>query len=217
MLLQFSFQWLRSLFVPPIIIFLVLMLGSILGSFGIAYFTFTSHIRGDLLWFENQYVELEFPRNWYGDSGEYLNSTFGNTFSAIFVAPNVFLYIGLTIYDEKAAQTYIQMYNFSDAYSVVKFQVNKTYSIVLQTNSNVTLVPIKNGTIPVSGYNADYSICLFENGYTENNVQKNVKFMMISYFDKQHMVQISFWGDEDEFDRSYSLFETFLYQMKVKT
>jgi len=193
------------------------MLGSILGSFGTAYYTFTSHIRGDLLWFENQYVELEFPRNWYGSSEEYLNSTYGNTFSAVFVAPNVFLYIGLTIYDEKATQTYTQMYNISDAHSMVQFQIDKTYSIIFPSNSNVTLVPLENGTISVSGYNADYSICLFENGYTENDVQKNVTYMVIFYVDKQQIVQIAFWGDEDEFERSYSIFETFLYQMKVKT
>lgn len=214
--MQFNLQWLRSLFVPPVIIFLVLILSSILGSFGIACFTFTSHLKGDLLWFENQYVELEFPRNWYGDSSEYLNSTYGNTFSAIFAAPNFFLYIGLTVYDEKATQTYIHMYNLSDAHSVILLQINRTYSSVIQTNSNATLVHLENGTIPVSGCIADYSICLFENGYTENDVQKNVTYMIVSFIDKQQIIHIAYWGDENEFERNYSMFETFISQMKVK-
>jgi hypothetical protein len=220
--LQISFGWLRSLFVLPVIIFLALLLGSIIGSFGIAYSSLTSHLAtGGLLYFEDQYVELEFPRNWLGSYYEYSNSTYGNGFTAIFVAPNVFVLIGLTIYDKTATQSYIKTYNLKDAHSVVIFQLNETYTSILQTSdSNATIASIENSTISICNHTvtADYSTCLFEKAYVNNNgTQSNITYMNICYFDNQRLIQIAYWGDQNAFSNSYPIFTTFLNDLKVKT
>lgn len=214
--MEFSLQWLRSIFSPPVIILIVLILGSVAGSYGILYYTFMSHQRGDQLWFENQYVEAEFPQNWLGASIEYENSTSGNIFRAIFLNPYVFLYMGFTIYDEKATQTFVQTYNLTDAHSTISFLVNETYNEILQTSSNATLNFIKNDTRSISNHEADYSIYKFINGYTEDNVSKNISYLMISYFDNNRLVQIACWGNDEEFDNSQQMFETFISLIKVK-
>jgi hypothetical protein len=215
--MEFSLHWLRSIFIPPVVIFLVLVVGSISAGFGVANYTLTSHSKDDQLWFENQYVEAEFPRNWFGTPMEYINSTSGNVFSAIFIAPDVFLYMGFTIYDEKATQTFIQTYNLTDARSIINLLANETYYQILETNSNATLSFIENGTRSISSYEADYSIYRFVNGYTEDNVSKNISYLMISYFDNNRLVQMAYWGNEDEFSNSRQMFETFISQIKVKT
>jgi hypothetical protein len=215
--MQFSLHWLRSIFSPPVIILLVLILGSVSGSYGISYYTFMSHQRGDLLWFENQYVEAEFPQNWLGAAMDYENSTSGNVYRAIFFDPYVFLYMGFTIYDEKATQTFIQTYNLTDARSMIALLVNETYYEILETSSNATLSFIENGTRSISSYEADYSIYKFMDGYTEDNVSKNISYLMICYYDNNQLVQIACWGNDEEFDNSQQIFETFISLIKVKT
>jgi len=215
--LQFSLQRLRSVFVPPVIIFLVLVPSSVLASFGIVGFTFVSHQRGDFLWFDNQYVELGFPKNWFGAPLEYVNSTSGNMFSAIFIAPNTFLAIGLTIYDRSATQTFLATYNFADTRAILDFEANRTYQDILESRSNATLEMVETGTRTLDDHEAEYSIYLIRNSYIENNVTKNITFLTIFYFTNEQLVQIAYWGNEEAFDLSRQTFETVLTQMSVKT
>ena len=205
------------MFVPPIIIFLLIVPISVLACFGIVYFTFTSHQRGDFLWFENQYMELEFPVNWFGAPLEYVNSTSGNTYSAVFIASDVFLAIGITIYDRSATQTYIDKYNFIDTHAILVFESNRTYHNILESSSNATLEMVESGTRSVAGYEADYSIYLIRNSYVENNVTKNISFLTIFYFADGQLVQIAYWGNEEAFGQSRQTFETVLTKMSVKT
>jgi hypothetical protein len=219
-LLRFSFQWLRSVFVPPVIILLVLLLGSVLAGFGISYYTVTSHLRGDLLCFENQYVEFGFPKNWYGGSAELINSTSGNMYTALFIAPNVYLDIGLRIYDKDATRTFIKNFNLTDSHSVITYYANNSYHYFLQTSSNATLILNCSSTIQVSSHEADYSIYLIKNGYIDptDNVTKSISIMIISYFDNQRLVQIIYWGNQNDFENSLQTFETtILPQLRVKT
>jgi hypothetical protein len=220
MLLRLSLQWLRSLFVPPVLIILVLIFGSVLAGFGTVYFTLTSHLRGDLICFEDQYVQFGFPKNWYGGSSELVNSTSGNTYAALFIAPNAYLDLGLTVYDRNATKTFIKDFNLTDSRSVIVFLANNTYHYFLKTSSNATLILNCSSTIQVSGSTADYSIYLIRNAYldTTDNVTKNISFMIISYFDNhQRLVQIIFWGNQDDFENSLQMFETtVLPQLRVK-
>ncbi len=215
--MQFSLQRLRSVLVPPVIIFLLLVPSSVLASFGIILFTYASHERGDFLWFENQYVELAFPKNWFGAPLEYVNSTSGNMFSAVFIAPNTFLAIGLTIYDRSATQTFLATYNFPDTRAILDFEANRTYQDILESSSNATLEMIETGTRTLDNYEADYSIYLIRNSYVENNVTKNITFLTIFYFANERLVQIAYWGNEEAFELSRQTFETVLTQMSVKT
>jgi hypothetical protein len=216
--LQFSLQRLRSVFVLPVIIFLVLVPSSVLASFGIIFFTFTSHQRGDFLWFDNRYVELGFPKNWYGAPLENINSTSGNTYSTVFIAQDVFLAIGITIYDRSATQTYIDKYNLANnTRAILVFESNRTYHNILESSSNATLEMVESGTRSVSGYEADYSIFLIRNSYVENNVTKNISFLTIFYFADGQLVQIAYWGSEEAFVQSRQTFDAVLNQLSVKT
>jgi hypothetical protein len=203
--------------VPPVIIFLVLLLGSLLGSISTLFYIFGSHQRGDSLWFENQYVELEFPKNWVAAPLENINSTAGNTFSAVFFEADAFLAMGITVYDKMATQTFFNKYNFTDTRSILFSEANKTYTDILQSSKNATLEIMENGTRLISNSEADYAIYLIRNGYIENNVSKNISYMSIFYINNQQLIQLAYWGNEDEFGRQNQIFETFLSQLRVKT
>jgi hypothetical protein len=193
------------------------MLGSLLASYSIIYYTFASHQRDDSLWFENQYVELEFPENWIAAPLEYINSTSGNSFSAVFFAADTFLAMGITVYDRTATQTFLNKYNFTNTRSILMSEANKTYTDILQSSANATLEILENGTRLISNHEANYAIYLIRNGYVENNVTKNISYMSIFYIDNQQLIQLAYWGNEDEFGRQNQIFETFLAQLRVKT
>ena len=205
------------MFIPPVIIFLLLVPSSVLASFGIVYYTYTSHQRGDFLWFENQYVTVGFPKNWYGAPLEYVNASSGNTFSAIFFAPNTFLAIGLTVYDQAATQSFLRIYNFTDTRTILEYEANRTYHDIQASSTNATLEKVANGTRTISSYEAEYSIYLIRNSYIQNNVTKNITFLTIFYFANDRLVQIAYWGDEEAFAANREMFETVLTQMSVKT
>jgi len=204
-------------FIPPVILILILIFGSLLASMGILYYVQTSHIRGDLLWFENQYVEFGFPKNWYGTPFEYSIQSSGKTFSAVFTDPEKVIYIGLSVFDETATQTFLSNSNLTDARSVINYEANMTYNEILESSSNATLVFLENGTKTVSSHVSDYSIYKIMNGYTENNVTKNISYMMVSYFNNQRLVQIAYWGSEEDFNSTLQVFEVFLNNLEVKT
>ena len=215
--MQLNLKKLQSVFIPPVIIFLLLVPSSVLASFGIAFFTFTSHERGEFLWFENQYVTIGFPKNWYGAPLEYINSSSGNMFSAVYIAPNTFLAIGLTIYDQAATQNFLELYNFSDTREILEFEANTTYQDILASSSGATLEMVESGTRTLASYEADYSIYLIRNSYVENNVTKNITFLTIFYFANERLVQIAYWGNEEAFALNRETFESVLTQMSVKT
>ena len=217
MLVQFSLERLRKVFILPVIIFLLLIPSSVLASFGIIFFTFTSHERGDFLWFENQYVTIGFPKNWYGAPLEYVNSSSGNMFSAVFIAPDTFLAIGLTIYDQAATQNFLEIYNFTDTRAILEYEANITYQDILASSSGATLEMIETGTRTLTSYEADYSIYLIRNSYVENNVTKNITFLTIFYFTNERLVQVAYWGNEEAFALNRETFEAVFSQMSVKT
>lgn len=216
-MVQFNLQKLRSIFILPVIIFLLLIPTTVLASFGIIFYTFSSHENGDFLWFENQYVSMGFPKNWYGAPLEYYNSTIGNMFSAIFFAPDSFLAIGLTIYDKAATQNFLNVYNFTDTRAILEYEANSTYQGIIESSSNATLEMVETGNRTLGDYEAEYSVYLIRNGYYENNVSKNLSFLTIFFFADERLVQIAYWGNEESFALDRQTFETVLSQMSVKT
>jgi len=217
MLLRFNLRLLRSVFILPVILMLILVFGSVLTSVGILYYVQAPHLRGGLLLFENQYVELEFPKNWYGVPYETSVPSSGKNFSVLLTDPAKIIYIGLMIYDETSTQTFLNNLHLTDARSVINFMANVSYYGIMESSSNATLVFIENSTKTVSGHTADCSIFKILNGYTENNVAKNISYMMLSYFDNQRLVQIAYWGGEEDFESSFQVMETFITNLMVKT
>jgi hypothetical protein len=89
---------------PPLLIFIILLLATTFSSLAIIQFTFSSHLSGENLHLENQYLEMNFPTNWYALSGEYTNETIGNVYNALFASPNHYAFIALRVYNGKATQ-----------------------------------------------------------------------------------------------------------------
>ncbi|MEM5872052.1 MAG: hypothetical protein QW051_04220 [Candidatus Aenigmatarchaeota archaeon] len=207
----------RSIFIPPVALILILIFGSILVSIGILYYTHVTHLEGDLLRFENQFVEMKLPRNWYGTPMEYNFQSSGKTFSAIIFDPSKIIYIGISVFDETSTETFLNNCRLTDARSVINYEVNMTYYEIRKNRENATLIFIENGTRTVSGFEAEYSVYKILDGYVENDVSKNISYMMLSYFHNQKLVQIAYWGSEEYFDSSLQEIETFISNLRVKT
>jgi len=215
--LRLNLRILRSIIIPPVILTLILILASVLVSLGILYYTQATHLEGDLLRFENQFVEMKLPKNWYGTPMEYNFESSGKTFSAIIFDPSKIVYIGLSIFDETSTETFLNNCKLTDARSVINYEVNMTYYEIRKNSENATLVFIENGTKMVSGYEAEYSVYKILDGYVENDVPKNISYMMLSYFHNQKLVQIAYWGSEEYFDSSLQEIEIFISNLRVKT
>ncbi len=215
--MRLNLRILRSIIIPPVILTLILILASVLVSLGILYYTQATHLEGDLLRFENQFVEMKLPKNWYGTPMEYNFESSGKTFSAIIFDPSKIVYIGLSIFDETSTETFLNNCKLTDARSVINYEVNMTYYEIRKNSENATLVFIENGTKMVSGYEAEYSVYKILDGYVENDVPKNISYMMLSYFHNQKLVQIAYWGSEEYFDSSLQEIEIFISNLRVKT
>jgi len=214
--LRLNLRILRSIIIPPVILTLILILVSVLVSLGILYYTQATHLEGDLLRFENQFVEMKLPKNWYGTPMEYNFESSGKTFSAIIFDPSRIVYIGLSIFDETSTETFLNNCKLTDVRSVINYEVNMTYYEIRKNSENATLVFIENGTKMVSGYEAEYSVYKILDGYVENDVPKNISYMMLSYFHNQKLVQIAYWGSEEYFDSSLKEIEIFISNLRVK-
>ena len=214
--MRLNLRILRSIIIPPVILTLILILVSVLVSLGILYYTQATHLEGDLLRFENQFVEMKLPKNWYGTPMEYNFESSGKTFSAIIFDPSRIVYIGLSIFDETSTETFLNNCKLTDVRSVINYEVNMTYYEIRKNSENATLVFIENGTKMVSGYEAEYSVYKILDGYVENDVPKNISYMMLSYFHNQKLVQIAYWGSEEYFDSSLKEIEIFISNLRVK-
>jgi len=183
-------------------------------------------LRGDLLWFENQYVEFEFPKNLFAYPPlEYVNSTYGSIFNALFFDYNSSLVIGLTIQDETATRTYFQVYNLTDVRSAIFMEINITYQEILKEcisrGYNATFSYLENGTMDVSSqhYKADYSIYIIKIDYLQDStlMSNSRKYIYISYMNMQRLVQITLAVNEEYYNESRQIFDSFLTSMRVKT
>ncbi len=215
--MRFNLRALRLIFVPPVNLLLILIFGSLLASASILYYTQVTYLENDLFRFENQFVELRIPKNWYGSPLEYNDPSSGrNAFSAYLANPEGAIYIGLQIYDETTTRIILERYNLSDARSIINYEVNATYYAILESYSNATLFFIENGTRMVSSYEADYSTFKIINGFMENNVPKNISYMIFSFFNDGRLIKIAYWGKEEDFVSSYHVLEMFISNLRLK-
>jgi hypothetical protein len=203
---------------PPLLIFIALLLVTTFSSLGIIQYTFSSHLSGEYLNFENQYVEFKFPPNWYALSGEYKNETIGNVYNVLFASPNHYAFVALRIFDEKATQSYFTINNVDDAHSVVINEAYLLYQWALEfNNENATFLSIENGTFSITGYpNADYSKFIIGEAIFETDVYYDLESMFISYIKDQNIVQFLFWAKDEDYIDTYEMFEIIFNSAQVK-
>jgi hypothetical protein len=195
---------------------IALILGSCAVSFGVAYYSLSTHLRGDYLWIDNSYAELGFPKNWRAMAWVDSDPDIGESFNAQVALPNVFSAMILMIYDEKATRTYMDEYNLTDIDSLLSFAAQSLYEWALENNANATLVSAENGTITVSSEKADYLTILIKDGYSSDGSFQNLTCTFISYMSEQRLIQIIFWGSEQACLETRSTFEAILNTVRVK-
>ncbi|RJS75390.1 hypothetical protein CW712_04685 [Candidatus Bathyarchaeota archaeon] len=201
---------------PSLIAFIALLIGCTLTSFGILQYTLSAHIKGDYILLENDYLALEFPKDWLAFSWIDHNLAAGKSYSALFASPHIFSVMMFRVYDQAATQSYMQKNNLTDTLSVVIFEASRIYNWSLENNKNATLVFLENGTITVSDHTALYSSFLIRDGFKQDGKLYNLTCMFISYVSNQKLVQVVFWGKEDDCRQTRDIFNTVLSSTKVK-
>jgi len=214
--LQFSLSKIRKIFPPPVIIFIALLIGCVLTSFGVLQYTLSTHVKGDYILLENNCLTLEFPKDWFAFSWIDRNVEAGKIYGVLFASPRLFSAMTFRIYDQAVTQRYMQENNLTDVPSIVLFETLKMYNESLKNNENATLVFLENGTITVSGHTALYSSFLIRDGFKQDEEWYNLTCTFISYMSDQKLVQIAFWGKEDDWRQTRDIFDAVLNSTKVK-
>lgn len=205
---------------PPLVIFIALVLGSCLVTGGVIQLTLSSHLNGDYILLENEYMKIKFPKNWYAASWKDINVTVGNKYGIMVAPTDLFATVVFRLYDEQAAQNFMKENNLTDTFSAVIFKANQLYNWSLQSNGNATLFFVENGTKTVSGYRADYVKVFIKGGYVETaddgtTTTHNVTGIFLSCMNRQSLLEILFWGIEDDWGRTYGTFEVMLNSIKI--
>ena len=200
---------------PPVIIFLVSVLVSCLVGYAIIYSTLAAHLHGDNIRLENEYLEIEFPRNWLGVTWELGNDTSGKGFNAYFAPTDVVALTLVRAYDDKATQIYMNEGNLADTFSIVIFEANRLYNWSLDTNENATMSFIENGTMFVSNCRADFTRFIIQDGLEQDNALYNLTCVFLSCIEQQRLFQVAFWGEEEDWTQTYGTFEVILDSIKI--
>jgi hypothetical protein len=196
----------------------LLILASCLAGYAIIYSILTSHlVRGEYLRLENKFFELEFPKSWFAVKWESINETSGNIYSAFFAHPDPDLeaVIIFRVFDEKATRTYMRENGLKDAFSAVIFEVKRFYDWTLQSSANATLHFEKNGTVIVSSCEADYALFSIKNGLRKEDVFLNATGIFVSWISQQRIIQVMFYGEENDWKQTYDSFTDILNSIKV--
>jgi len=200
----------------PLMIFLSIIIGSLLLGCVEIYITVAAHSKGEYLRLENEFIKVDFPRNWFAYSWNVENVTSGKIYGLVFSPPQLFSAIIFRIHDEQATQYYMKKFNLVDASSIVTFETERMRNWTLAKNENATVILKEKGEVIVSGSQAAYSKIVMENGIESNGAFYNMSFLIISYLKDQKLVQIIFWGKEEDYEKSLIFFKTVLNSTDIK-
>jgi hypothetical protein len=191
-----------------------LVLGSCLATYAFVNLTLTTHLTGDYLSFKNEYLEIVFPKDWFGWDWEDKNATSGNSYTALFGSIYSLVAVTVTVYDIEATEVFMTENDLTDSFSVVIHLANLMYEQSLQDNDNATISFIKNDTTRVSNNNAHYTEFLI-NGVTLDENLHNWTSRYLSFMDQQRLVHISYQGSEEDWIQTYNVFEIMLDSIKI--
>lgn len=200
----------------PLLIFIVIILVSCLVGYGIIYSALATYSRGDYFYLENEYVQIEFPRNWLTYAYEQKNET-GSIYTIFSGSVDSRVVIILMVFDRNTTEYYMNENNLNDTFSVIIFEARRAYLHMLKRNENATLFFLKNDTMNVSGYKADYTIIKINDGLIIDETVYDWKGMIVSWMNKEHKIfQIVFYGEEGDWKKFQDSFEHFLNSTKLK-
>lgn len=200
----------------PLVIFLLLVLGSLAVGFATIYEIVATNSRGEYLHFENEIIKMNFPKNWVGISWEEKNLTSGTKYGIFLAPPQMISTVLFRIHSEQATRYFMKEHNLTDASSVVSFEINRMYNYSLTKNENASIISRESGEVIVSGNKANYSKIIIKDGIIYNGVYYNMTFLIISYIENQKLVQIAFLGKKEDCEKSSDLFKAILNSTEIR-
>ncbi|HIE14281.1 TPA: hypothetical protein EYP70_03310 [Candidatus Bathyarchaeota archaeon] len=197
-------------------IFLLMVLGSLLVGFLVIYEIVATHSRGEYLHFENKFVKIDLPRNWFVYSWRSKNMT-GNIYNLFLIAPpDLLSAIILKIHDENVTQNFMKKYNLTDALSIATFETQRIYNWTQSKNENASITFRETGEVELLKNQAGYSRVIIKDGIESDGKFYNMSFLMISYIQDQKLVEVAFWGKKEDCEKLSNLFETILNSTEIK-
>jgi hypothetical protein len=222
--LKYDFSFLRIVLRPPILIFLLILIGSLIGGSAVIQLTLSSHQKGNYLLYDDNFVTFEFPMDWLGFSWEEQDITTGNVYSALVSPPLLYSILIIRIFDEQAKQILFDEKNLTDENSLNLFEASLLLEFahsLTENSENATLSLIKQGRTEVSNYNAYYANILISdvvdfNSDTGEEITYNLKATFVSYIKSQNVIEVIFYGEEEDYNDMYSIFERIVDSIEVK-
>ena len=181
----------------------------------IIYYASKTYARGDYYVLETKYVEVDFPRNWIATTWEDANSS-GNRYGVVFSPTDLRVSVFLIVYDENATKMYLEQNNIHDAVSSIAFEVERIYNWTMQKNEDANLIFVKNGTLDVSGHEAEFTMFTIEGGYVDEKQQHyNWTWIYISWMDSK-VWQMAFQGEEGDWNQAFDTFSYVLNSARTR-
>jgi len=199
----------------PLTIFLLMILGSLLIGFSLIYVIVATHSRGEYLRLENEFIRIDLPKNWLIYSWNSKNST-GDIYTIFLASPELISAIVFRIHDERATRYFMEEHDLKDALSVATFETGRIYNWTRIKNENASLIFRETGEIVVSGNQASYSKIIIKDAIESNGVYSNMSFLMITYIKNQRLVEIAFWGEKEDCEKTLDLFKAILNSTEIK-
>jgi len=188
----------------PLAIFIILVLASFAAGYALINYTITintSRIRGDYFYLKTQSLEVDFPKDWYAAKWDDVNQS-GAIYITLFSPYNLPVVVFFRIFNEEATATFLSENLLTDAFSVVVFEVNRIYEWCrINNNPDATLSFIENVTVSVSNYEANYSKIIIYKGFKQDVIIGNISGIFIAQLRQQKLVQIAFYGREEEWNQ----------------
>jgi len=199
----------------PLTIFLVAFFGSLILGFSIIYNIVATHSVGENLRLDNEFIKIDFPKNWIAYSWSERNAS-GNVYSVFLYSKNLSSIILFRIYDENATQHFMEKNNLKDALAVVNFETRRMYNEIRKKNENSSLIFEEAGGIKIWEVQANYSKIIIKNAVKSEGTFHDMFCLVISYIKNHRLVEIFFWREREDYEKLSVLFEKILNSTRIK-
>jgi len=188
--------------------------------FGIIYSTVEANRRGDYLRLENEVLRVDLPISWFTILWEDINETTNERIYYVITFPHDrFSVISIQVFDEKATKQFLNEDDRIDLPSISFLQTQRFfYEWASKKGENASIISVENGTLYVeaSGEKASYTRIHIKDGYKADGSLYNVTVLVVSYMRNNNLVQISFWGKQEDYEKNLEVFEWVLNNTLVK-
>ena len=199
----------------PLIIFLVTIFGSLILGFSIIYNLVVTHSIGEKLRFENEFIKIDFPRNWCAYSWSERNIT-GSVHGVFLYSQKPSSIIIFKIHDENVTRHFMKRNNLKNVSAVINFELRRIYSDIRKRNENSSLIFEETGGISIREVQANYSKIIIKNAFESEGTFHDMFCLMISYIRNHSLVEITLWGVRENYEELRILFEETLNSTKIK-